>query len=531
MGRVQRYDLGTLQKPRELDNGFLIIEGYASRVGTYDYQDDKGNRRVELRLEDDVFSPTSLDTFTGAAFTDDHPADFVDVTNADGLLVGTVLSAVRDGEYVRVQMVITDAETIAKMKAGKRELSVGYTVDHEETPGEHPKYGKYDAIQRDIRVNHLALVDEGRAGPKAAVRMDARFQVATKYPDRGGSVCISVSSRDLAPRELVEIVASAVAKIPDVAVNTDRRRDATGTIVMGWTWGAEVYVSTEELSANALMAALGDALDAADGVIVNRCDGRIELSGTELAKQGKTGHHAKGKPMAIKKRDEDQDPNKPADADPPAAAPSPSPDEQMMGLMRQLVELQAQVKQLSEQLAKVTSDRDEAVAKLGTAEGATENAKTEIEAAKADAAKAKSDAAVEIEKAQTDAQSKLDGEVLARVKLLTDANTVLGIVDAEGKPVDRTALAPRAIKLAIIKHVDGKDVPDTETREPYIDALVEGALERHARGRSSGSTITAALNDAGLRVNLDTSGATAESVAAKKNKDSAANAWRTKKGQ
>lgn len=529
MGRVQRYDLGTLQKPRELDNGFLLVEGYASRVGTYDYQDDKGGRRVELRLEEDVFAQPSLDTFVGAAFTDDHPADFVDVTNADGLLVGTVLSAVRDGDYVRTQMVITDAETIAKMKAGKRELSVGYTVEHDETPGEHPKFGKYDAIQRDIRVNHLALVDEGRAGPKAAVRMDARFQVAPKYPERGGSVCISVSSRDLAPRELVEVVSTAVSKIPDATVNTDRRRDATGTIVMGWTWGAEVYVSTEELSANALMAALGDALDAADGVIVNRCDGRIELSGTELAKRGKSGHHAKGKPMANKKRDEDQDPNKPADADPPA--PAPSPDEQMMGLMRQLVELQAQVKQLSEQLSQVTADRDAAVAKLGTAEGATENALTEAEAAKADAAKAKADAATEVAQAKADAQAKLDGDVLARVKLLTDANTVLGTVDAEGKPVDRTALAPRAIKLAIIKHVDGKDVPDTETREPYIDALVEGALERHARGRSGGAAVTAALNDAGLRVNLDTSGATAESVAAKKNKDNAANAWRNKKGQ
>jgi len=367
VARVQRYDLGTLQKPRELDNGFLIVEGYASRVGTYDYQDDKGNSRVELRLEEDVFAPTSLDTFTGAAFTDDHPSDFVDVTNADGLVVGTVLSAVRDGDYVRTQMVIHDAETIAKMKAGKRELSVGYTVEHDETPGEHPKYGKYDATQKEIRVNHLALVDAGRAGPRAAVRMDARFQVAPKYPDRNGSVCVCVSSRDLAPRELADVVATAVAKIPDATVAADRR-DATGTITMGWTWGAEVYVSTEELSANALMTALGDALDATDGVIVNRCDGRIELSGTKLANRGKSGHHAKGKPMANKKRDEDQDPTKPGDADPPA--PAPSPDEQMMGLMRQLVELQAQVKQLSEQLSQVTADRDAAVAKLGSAEGA-----------------------------------------------------------------------------------------------------------------------------------------------------------------
>lgn len=535
MARVQRFDLGTLSKPREREDGFYIVDGYASRIGVYDYLGADGKMLKELRLEEDVFEGESLDTFVGATFTDDHPADFVTPVTIDDVNCGTVLSAKRDGDYVATTMVITDAETIAKLKSGKRELSVGYTVEHDETPGEHPTYGRYDRIQRKIRVNHLALVDEGRAGPRAAVRMDAkyrdaRYQVSNRYPEKHGGVCITVSSRDIAPRELREIVAGAVAKIPEATVAADRSDAAgAGTIQIGWTWEATVYVATEDLSANALMSALGDALSATEGVVVNRCDGRIDLSGTVLANPGKTSHHARNKPMPQRK---DNDPNTPAEPVKPDEAAPPAESE-VMTLMRQLVESQAELKSLLAQLAQSNADRDAATARVASAEGEAQAAKNEAEAAKADAAKQIADAKVEVEKLRTDAKANLDAEVTARVAILTDANLVLGAKDAEGKVADRSATPSRDIKVAIIKHVDNFDVPADEKRDGYIDALYTVAVKHFLDGRAAGNDVAVALVDAGNRVNLDAS-ANAESEAAKQNQDRASNAWRTpapKKGK
>ena len=53
-----------------------------------------------------------------------------------------------------------------------RELSLGYRCDCEETPGVAPDGQPYDAIQRNIRINHLAVVPLARAGMKARLNCD-----------------------------------------------------------------------------------------------------------------------------------------------------------------------------------------------------------------------------------------------------------------------------------------------------------------------------------------------------------------------
>lgn len=77
----------------------------------------------------------------------------------------------RSGEDVRAEVIIHDTD---KMKAaGLKALSLGYNLDLEETPGmwngQH-----YDAIQRNIRINHLALVADARAGERARLNIDSR---------------------------------------------------------------------------------------------------------------------------------------------------------------------------------------------------------------------------------------------------------------------------------------------------------------------------------------------------------------------
>ncbi len=173
--RVSRVDAGFTQKPVETSQGFLKLTGFASRVGVFEYLNEDGTIRRELRLPEEVFHPDSLASYEGAPFTIGHPGT-VTKRNAKRVTSGFVMKAASkadDGEHVAVEILATDSEAIDAMKSAKRrELSSGYSLDLEMVSGTHPLFGRYDAIQRNIRINHLALVERGRAGKTARVHMD-----------------------------------------------------------------------------------------------------------------------------------------------------------------------------------------------------------------------------------------------------------------------------------------------------------------------------------------------------------------------
>lgn len=176
-----RFDRGSLRSPRVTPQGFLRVDGYATRVGVLEYVDPSypsGIRR-ELRLPEDLFDAESLATYDGAPVTDDHPPELVTSTNVRAFQRGTSMAAARrDGDHVAVDLLLTDAKLIEKVHAGKVELSSGYRVRIDRTPGVHPIYGSYDCRQRDIRINHVAIVDVGRSGPTSRVRMDSASLVS-----------------------------------------------------------------------------------------------------------------------------------------------------------------------------------------------------------------------------------------------------------------------------------------------------------------------------------------------------------------
>lgn len=172
--RVLRVDNSSpLSKPVRLSNGFLRAEGYLTRAGIFVYRDAQGNTVREFRPPEEVFHPDSLASFALVPVTNDHPSDLLTADNAKQYAVGSVSDAVTpDGDKVRAALMITDAAAIAALDAGKSELSCGYTADVEFTPGLWNGQ-QYDAVQRNIRGNHVALVDAGRAGPACSIRMDA----------------------------------------------------------------------------------------------------------------------------------------------------------------------------------------------------------------------------------------------------------------------------------------------------------------------------------------------------------------------
>ncbi len=182
-----RKDSLKLDQTYYTEEGYLIDHPVVTRCGIFEYADpDKdGGVRYELRLPEEVFAEKSLASYEGKPIIITHDAGEIDKDNVHDEQIGTILSkGYRDGDKVRCKIVIHN--TGALKECGLRELSLGYGLNLDETPGVHNGQ-KYDAIQRDIEVNHLALVGEARAGDRARLNIDHKDTATRKYL-KGGPV-------------------------------------------------------------------------------------------------------------------------------------------------------------------------------------------------------------------------------------------------------------------------------------------------------------------------------------------------------
>lgn len=157
------------------DEGFLKVPGRVARTGIQEYLarelglDGDPNRVVRVyRPEDEVFNDASLGTYDGATVTNDHPKELVTSKNYKAVSVGEVRgSGRRDGDFVVCDLIIKDQKTIDDINAGKCELSAGYTAEYVHTPGLIVDGQECEYTQRNITINHQAVVSNARAGSVA----------------------------------------------------------------------------------------------------------------------------------------------------------------------------------------------------------------------------------------------------------------------------------------------------------------------------------------------------------------------------
>lgn len=155
---MQRFDTVALAATRTAE-GFIRDAPVVGRTGILHYKNADGTDRYEYRPPEEAFDAESLASLMGKPITIGHKA-MVNANNAAAVApIGTVLTRGRqDGDTIRADIVIYDLPTDA------RELSCGYTLELDETPGIAPDGTRYDAVQRKIRYNHVAVVRKGRAG-------------------------------------------------------------------------------------------------------------------------------------------------------------------------------------------------------------------------------------------------------------------------------------------------------------------------------------------------------------------------------
>lgn len=165
---VMRFDRAPLKATRT-DEGYLVDSPVLTRTGVFEYRDTAGKVRREYRPPEEVFHADSLASLRGKPVTDGHPGK-VDTKNFRQHVIGTMLSeGRRDGDNMVGDLIIYDPTPV---DAGNKELSLGYELELDETPGVSPEGEPYDVVQRKIRYNHNAVVKRGRAGV-ARLNLDA----------------------------------------------------------------------------------------------------------------------------------------------------------------------------------------------------------------------------------------------------------------------------------------------------------------------------------------------------------------------
>ncbi|WPE22488.1 DUF2213 domain-containing protein [Shinella zoogloeoides] len=172
---MQFTDAVAVSGTRRTADGYLVAEARSVRTGIQLYAGSEvGKPELPVvrvyRPADQVFSDASLQSFTHAPVTMDHPAEAVTADNWKKLAVGEVSTAAKkDGEWVHLPLILKDAAAIEAVETGKRELSAGYTCELVWGDGVAPDGQAYDAQQSNIKINHLAIVDRARAGSKARI--------------------------------------------------------------------------------------------------------------------------------------------------------------------------------------------------------------------------------------------------------------------------------------------------------------------------------------------------------------------------
>ena len=168
-----RIDKNPLPKVYRTSEGYIKGTAIVTRTGIFKYVDNQGNIRLELRHPEDVLEEDSLESLKQIPITVEHPIVLVDSSNVKQLGVGLTGETVKiDGENIKTTVTITAIEGVEAINSGKEELSLGYTLDLEEEEGIYNGQ-PYTHRQKNIRYNHLAIVERGRAGANARLNFDS----------------------------------------------------------------------------------------------------------------------------------------------------------------------------------------------------------------------------------------------------------------------------------------------------------------------------------------------------------------------
>ncbi len=195
-----------------------------------------------LRPEDELSSPETIESFKLLPWVDNHAMlgrEEHGLTRPEKKGVQGVIGQdvhFKDGTLYGNLKLFSSAMADL-IDAGKTELSCGYRCDYDWTPGTWNGQ-PYDAVQRNIRGNHLALVKKGRMGPDVAVldhsdacltfTCDSLFGTTTMAENTSTNAAEGGASGGASLEELREAFAQVVAKVDEALQGVAALKDKLG---------------------------------------------------------------------------------------------------------------------------------------------------------------------------------------------------------------------------------------------------------------------------------------------------------------
>lgn len=173
-----RFDKGTLEVLESRD-GFLRARVTIAKTGVFPYIRN-GKMRREAKLPEELFSPVTIESAKLKPVIEDHPplSDNGGLLNSENYrkyVKGSLGDSIEvsDETYLVANETVFDKSLIESLAKGdKREVSIGFECTIDETPGTF-NGEPYDVIQRNILINHIAHVANGRAGGEVRAHLDS----------------------------------------------------------------------------------------------------------------------------------------------------------------------------------------------------------------------------------------------------------------------------------------------------------------------------------------------------------------------
>lgn len=184
---------GISSRSSDINDWDTIPNNPITKVGVFPYSGKQISPELDpdriymvYRPEEELSDPECIASFRLIPWTDEHamlgaaekgllPAEKKGV---HGVVGEDVYFDPTDG-YLKANLKVFSENMAKLIENGKKELSIGYRCIYDIVSGVYNGQS-YDAIQREIRGNHLALVNEGRAGPDVAVLDNFKFTLDNK---------------------------------------------------------------------------------------------------------------------------------------------------------------------------------------------------------------------------------------------------------------------------------------------------------------------------------------------------------------
>lgn len=236
MKGLTAFDVAVMSSRTITDEGFLVAPGILARTGVQPYRArelglDKmgfdGDKLIRLlRPAEEVFAPDSMASFNNKPITIGHPkGQLVTADNWEELAVGDVYGVEKKDQNMGAMLMVRSKKAVKAVQSGKTALSNGYTFDLDMTPGVTTDGQSYDGIQRNIRGNHVAIVDVARGGP--ACRIADSTATGEKKMRKVVVDGISVEVEDTAADLITKLMTDRQAAQDALATEKQKLVDAT----------------------------------------------------------------------------------------------------------------------------------------------------------------------------------------------------------------------------------------------------------------------------------------------------------------